>query len=94
MKHFCLLLFFYFFNSGSISAKRNCKRIHSKQTLAFATITAADGATTISDVDGKFSIFSKNSSFDVSYIGHFKTTVPVLKEKNFYAVFLTPKGMT
>jgi hypothetical protein len=32
-----------------------------------------DGATTISDVDGKFSISSKKaSSFDVSYIGYLK----------------------
>jgi hypothetical protein len=94
MKHFCLLLFFF---TISIQAQFQLNGIVKESTankpLAFATITAADGATTISDVDGKFSIFSKNSIafFDVSYIGHFKTTVPVLKEKNFYAVFLTPK---
>ncbi|SEA80993.1 hypothetical protein SAMN05443667_10942 [Flavobacterium gillisiae] len=94
MKHFCLLLFFFTF---SIQAQFQLNGIVKESTankpLAFATITAADGATTISDVDGKFSIFSKNSIafFDVSYIGHFKTTVPVLKEKNYYAVFLTPK---
>ncbi|WP_339919056.1 DUF5686 family protein [uncultured Flavobacterium sp.] len=94
MKHFCLLLFFF---TISIQAQFQLNGIVKESTankpLAFATITAADGATTISDVDGKFSIFSKNSIafFDVSYIGHFKTTIPVLKEKNFYAVFLTPK---
>jgi hypothetical protein len=94
MKHFCLLLFFFTF---SIQAQFQLNGIVKESTankpLAFTTITAANGATTISDVDGKFSIFSKSSIafFEVSYIGHFKTTVPVLKEKNFYAVFLTPK---
>ncbi|MEZ7499095.1 DUF5686 family protein [Flavobacterium sp. Arc3] len=94
MKHFCLLFFFFTF---SIQAQFQLNGIVKESTankpLAFATITAADGSTTISDVDGKFSIFSKNSIsfFEVSYIGHFKTTVPVIKEKNYYAIFLTPK---
>ncbi|MEZ7506430.1 DUF5686 family protein [Flavobacterium sp. Arc2] len=94
MKHFCLLFFFFTF---SIQAQFQLNGIVKESTankpLAFATITATDGSTTISDVDGKFSIFSKNSIsfFEVSYIGHFKTTVPVIKEKNYYAIFLTPK---
>ena len=62
MKHFCLLLFFF---TISIQAQFQLNGIVKESTankpLAFATITAADGATTISDVDGKFSIFSKNS---------------------------------
>lgn len=94
MKHFCLLFFFFTF---SIQAQFQLNGIVKESTankpLAFATITAADGSTTISDVDGKFSVFSKNSIpfFNVSYIGHYKTTVSVLKGKNYYAVFLTPK---
>jgi hypothetical protein len=94
MKHFCLLFFFF---TLSIQAQFQVNGIVKESTanepLAFATITSTDGATTISDVDGKFSLSSKNSipSFDVSYVGYFKTTVPILKGQNYYTVFLLPK---
>ncbi|CAM2840853.1 DUF5686 family protein [Flavobacterium frigoris] len=94
MKHFCLLFFFFTFSvQAQFQLNGIVKESITNKPLAFATITSAAGFTTISDVDGKFSIFSKNSipSFDVSYIGHFRITVAVLKEKNYYAVFLTPK---
>jgi hypothetical protein len=56
-------------------------RRNQSEPLAF-TITSVDGSTTISDVDGKFSISSKSMpSFDVSYVGYSKTTVPILKGK-------------
>jgi hypothetical protein len=94
MRPFFLLFFFF---TLSIQAQFQVNGIVKESTankpLAFATITSTDGETTISDVDGKFSISSKNSipSFDVSYVGYFKTTVPVLKEQNYYTVFLLPK---
>ncbi|NGY36414.1 carboxypeptidase-like regulatory domain-containing protein [Flavobacterium sp. XN-5] len=94
MKHFWLLLLLF---TLSIQAQFQINGIVKDATankpLAFATITYADGATTISDVDGKFNIVSKKeiAFFNVSYIGHLKTKVPVLFGKNYYAVFLIPK---
>jgi hypothetical protein len=75
------LLFFF---TLSIQAQFQVNGIVKESTAnRFATITSVDGSTTISDVDGKFSISSKKSmpSFDVSYVGYSKTTVPILKEK-------------
>jgi hypothetical protein len=67
MKH----LFAIFFFTLSIQAQFQVtlKESTANEPLAFATITSVDGSTTISDVDGKFSISSKKSmpSFDVSY---------------------------
>ncbi|PKH66533.1 hypothetical protein CXF59_11365 [Flavobacterium sp. ALD4] len=94
MKHFCILFFFF---TLSIQAQFQVNGIVKESTankpLAFATITSIDGATTISDVDGKFSLSSKNSipSFEVSYVGYFKTTVPIVKGQNYYTVLLLPK---
>jgi hypothetical protein len=60
MKH--LLLFSF---TLSIQAQFQVNGIVKESTanepLAFATITSVDGSTTISDVDGKFSISSKKS---------------------------------
>jgi hypothetical protein len=60
MKH----LFFAIFLLLSIQAQFQVNGIVKESTanepLAFATITSVDGSTTISDVDGKFSISSKS----------------------------------
>jgi hypothetical protein len=94
MKHLFLLFFFF---TLSIQAQFQVNGIVKESTanepLAFATITSVDGSTTISDVDGKFSISSKKSmpSFDVSYVGYSKTTVPILKGKSYYSVSLLRK---
>jgi hypothetical protein len=66
------------------------KESTANEPLAFATITSVDGSTTISDVDGKFSISSKKSMpFDVSYVGYSKTTDS--KRKSYYSVSLLRK---
>jgi hypothetical protein len=44
---FCLLLFFYYFNSGQFQLNGIKESTANKPLVAFATITAADGATTI-----------------------------------------------
>jgi hypothetical protein len=63
MKH----LFFAIFLLLSIQAQFQVNGIVKESTanepLAFATITSVDGSTTISDVDGKFSISSKACPF-------------------------------
>jgi hypothetical protein len=72
------LLFFFFTLSIQAQFQVNgiVKESTANEPLAFATITSVDGSTTISDVDGKFSISSKKSMpLDVSY-GYSKTTVP------------------
>ena len=94
MKHFCLLFFFFTFSiQAQFQLNGIVKDANQNKALAFATITSIDGSTTISDVDGKFSLFSKNSisSFVISYIGYLKTTIPVLEEQTFYTVLLVPK---
>jgi hypothetical protein len=80
MKHL-----FAIFLSLSIQAQfqvNGCEGINSKRTACFCHDHLCS-TTTISDVDGKFSISSKKSmpSFDVSYVGYSKTTVPILKGK-------------
>jgi hypothetical protein len=94
MKHFCLLFFFFTFSiQAQFQVNGVVKESIENIPLAFATITLVDGSTTITDVDGKFSVFSQStiSAFAVSYIGYFKTTVPVLEGQNYYAVLLIPK---
>jgi hypothetical protein len=67
MKHLFLLFFFYFINQAQFQVNGIVKESTANEPLAFATITSVDGSTTISDVDGKFSISSKKSMpFDVS----------------------------
>jgi hypothetical protein len=95
MKHFFYV--FFFFLTFSIQAQFQVngivKDVNEDKTLAFATITAADGSTTMTDVDGKFKIFSKKSisSFVISYIGYVKNRVVTVKEQNYYIVLLIPK---
>jgi hypothetical protein len=76
-----LLFFFTLSIQAQFQVNGIVKESIANEPLAFATITS--GSTTISDVDGKFSISSKKSmpSFDVSYVGYSKTTVPILKGK-------------
>ncbi|MFT7395656.1 MAG: hypothetical protein ACI96G_000388 [Flavobacterium sp.] len=94
MKHFFLLFYFFTLSiQAQFQVNGIVKESSANNPLAFATITSVDGSTTISDADGKFSLFSKKSipSFDVSYVGYSKTTVPVLQGRNYYTVFLLPK---
>lgn len=94
MKHFCLLFFFFTLSlQAQFQVNGIVKESSNNKPLPFATITINDGANTISDVDGKFSILSKKriNTFDVSYIGFYKSTVIIEKDKPFYTVLLSPK---
>lgn len=95
MKQFYLLFFLFTFSlQAQFQINGIVKESSTQKPLPFATITANDGTNTISDVDGKFSIFplKKIVSFDISYVGFSKTTVTVLNDKSFYTVFLSPKN--
>lgn len=56
--------------------------------LPFATITPEGASAIISEVDGKFTVAQRPSSFSVSYVGYSTITIPVVAGKNFYAVML------
>lgn len=66
------------------------KESATKKPLSFASITTSTGINTISDVDGKFSIFSVApiSKFTVSYIGYEKKTILIELRKDFYLISL------
>jgi hypothetical protein len=81
MKHL-FLFFLLLYQSSPISGKRNCEGINSKRTACFCHDHPVDGSTTISDVDGKFSISSKKACPLLTFsLGYSKTTVPILKGK-------------
>lgn len=91
MKYFLLLFFFLTLPLQAQSQLNGVvKDAASRKPLAFATLTTDSGISTVSDVDGKFTIMSKTdfSSFKVSYVGFTTTTVPVEKNKKYYTVFV------
>ncbi|MFV5686036.1 DUF5686 family protein [Flavobacterium sp. GB2R13] len=94
MKQFCLLFFLFTISlQAQFQANGIVKDSSTNKPLPFATIITDNSINTISDVDGKFSVLSliPISTFDVSYIGFIKTTVPIQKNKNYYIVVLSQK---
>ena len=94
MKQLCLLFFFLTLTlQAQFQVNGIVKESSTNKPLPFATITANDGANTISDVDGKFSFLSSKrvETFDVSYVGFHKSSVSIEKDKLFYTVLLSPK---
>ncbi|WP_281636497.1 DUF5686 family protein [Flavobacterium marginilacus] len=94
MKH-CVLLFFFFTLSLKAQFQVNgiVKDAASQKGLPFASIVSNEGSSSISDVDGKFSISSKNkiSSLTVSYVGYQKKTITVTDGQLFYKILLQQK---
>ncbi len=93
MKLFCLLTLFFtltlqaqFQINGIVNDSKN-------KPLPFATITTSDNNNTITDVDGKFVLFSKVkiTSFTVSYIGYQTKIITVSDNKKFYPISLQQK---
>ncbi len=87
---YILLLFFFFTLSLQAQLQLNgiVKDAATERPLAFATLTTDSGISTVSDVDGKFTIASTTtfSSFYVSYVGFLKTTITVEKNKKYYSI--------
>ncbi|WP_026715403.1 DUF5686 family protein [Flavobacterium daejeonense] len=93
MKHFLLFFLFTLSLQAQFQINGIVKDSHSGKPLPFATITTNSGSS-ISDVDGKFSINfdSKTtfSSFYVSYLGYQIKKTDYQNGTAFYSVFLTP----
>ncbi|RDI57014.1 DUF5686 family protein [Flavobacterium glaciei] len=94
MKQLCLL---FFFLTLSLQAQFQINGVVKESTtnnpLPFATITTNNGLSSISDVDGKFSITTAIpfTAFDISYIGFTKARITIEKNKNYYVVVLSQK---
>ncbi|REG90747.1 DUF5686 family protein [Flavobacterium aquicola] len=91
----CILLFFFFTLSLKAQFQVNgiVKDATTQKALPFASIVSDDGSSSISDVDGKFNIVSKNKilSLAVSYVGYQKNTTTVIASQLFYKILLQQK---
>ena len=91
MKHFIFLFFFFTLSlQAQFQINGIVKDASTQKNLPFASIITNDGSNTISDVDGKFSISSKNkiSFLTVSYIGYQKNSIAVENNQLFYKIYL------
>lgn len=70
------------------------KDLNSKTPLAFATLLTNTGNTTLSDIDGKFTVISyiKLTSIKVSYIGYTSIEIVLENDTKFNSIFLIPKN--
>jgi hypothetical protein len=92
MKYFCILLFFLTLSlQAQFHLSGIVKESATNKPLPFATISFNNQTKTITDVDGKFSIFLEENSaaFEVSYIGYSKTTETITKDKKYYSILLS-----
>lgn len=89
-----LFLFFTFSLQAQFQVNGIIKDSKTNKPLPFATIFANENSTSISDVDGKFSLFSpiKIAEFYVSYIGYTALKMNVATEKSFYTALLSEKN--
>jgi len=94
MKHLFLMFFFITLSiQAQFQVNGIVKDAATQKALPFASIVLDDGTNTISDVDGKFNIVSKNkiSSLTVSYVGYKKSTIALTDNLLFYKIFLDQK---
>ena len=94
MKHIIVLFFFLPISlQAQFQINGIVKDAATKKGLPFATITAENGLSTISDVDGKFyfSLSLQSQSLTISYIGYTKKMIPLLETKSYLLVLLSPK---
>jgi len=91
-KSFWLLLLVSFVSQAQFHLNGIVKDQSNGKPLPFASISSDHGNHTISDVDGKFSLSSKEkiAFIDISYVGFEKKTLTIIDGKNFYTVNLTP----
>lgn len=94
MKYFIALFFLFTLTiQAQFQINGIVKDATTKKPLPFASIVSNEDTNTISDVDGKFSLVSKNkiTSITISYIGYAKNTIPVENAKLFYKIALEQK---
>lgn len=93
MKLFCLFALFFTLTLQAQFQINGIVNDSNNDPLPFATITTSDNNSTITDVDGKFTLSSKTkiNSFRISYVGFQTKTVTVSDNKRFYTVYLQQK---
>jgi len=95
MKQICFL---FLFLSLSLHAQFQVDGLvtaaSSHKPLAFASVIGDNGAKTITDVDGKFSLITKKNinTLTVSYIGFEKTIIKITADQRLYYVALKEKS--
>jgi hypothetical protein len=96
MKQFVVLFLFSLSLHAQFQINGIATEFASKKPLPFATVTTNDGVNNITDVDGKFSIYSAKpiSELVVSYVGYLSTKVAIDSNKSFYAISLLQKRDT
>jgi hypothetical protein len=93
MKNLLLVvLFFCYAGHAQFRVAGVLKDQQTNKPLAFATITAINGAKDITDTDGKFTIESDTElpSLTFSYLGYTTRSVTIQKGKYYYSVTLSP----
>ncbi|MGC4040640.1 MAG: DUF5686 family protein [Flavobacterium sp.] len=89
------LLFFFFTLSLQAQFQLNgiVKDNKTRKPLPFATIKTETGATTITDVNGKFSfrLTSQPESLTVSYVGYQTRSISLLEIKSFFTIYIEPE---
>lgn len=91
MTHFFKIFFLFSFSlHAQFQLNGVVKETTNKLPLPFASITTPSGINTITDVDGKFSIFTLApiAEFTVSYVGYEKKTTQIEPGKTFYLIAL------
>ena len=94
MKQLCLLFFFLTLSiQAQFHISGTVRESITNKPLSYASISTAEGINSVTDVDGRFDIASQKplSAVTISYQGYFKNTVKLVKNVNYYAIFLYPK---
>ena len=93
-KHLFLLLLFSMVGQAQFHVEGIIKEATTQKPLPFASINIEGGNYSISDVDGKFHLTSKEkiNRFNISYIGFTSITIEVEGQKKFYTVLLQSKS--
>ena len=92
-KHFFLLLLFSMVGQAQFHVDGIIKEATTQKPLPFASINIEGVNYSISDVDGKFHLTSKEkiNRFTISYIGFTSVTIEVEEQKKFYNILLQSK---
>lgn len=94
MKQFILLfLFFTLSLKAQFQVNGVVKDFETKKALPFATLKTNSGLSTITDVDGKFSLSTKlqTETLTIQYLGYEPKTISTIELNNNIAIYLSPK---
>jgi len=94
MKYFAILFFLITLNTqAQFQVNGIVKDATTQLPLPFATILTQEGSTTITDVDGKFSLSSLNkiNALTVSYIGYETKKIDTETKRSYFSILLIQK---